>query len=105
MKLLFLLLLLPCCLKAQQKAYSPAGNYIESLDTKHFKVYYLSTDTCVNQYNFRKEMSDSFNVNNQKALQLMRKKGCMQRQSCRDSILFYQGKSISYLELEHKFQQ
>lgn len=103
MKLFILLLLLPCCLKAQQKAYSPAGNSLESLDTNHFKVYYVSTDTLIDLHKIHVEMSDSFNVNNKKALTLMRKKGCMQRQSCRDSILFYQGKSISYLELEHKF--
>lgn len=28
-----------------RKAYSPAGNSLESLDTNHFKVYYIKTDT------------------------------------------------------------
>src|SRR5258707_2425383 len=43
--LLFLFLLFPASIHAQQKAYSPVGNYLESLDTNHFKVYYISTDT------------------------------------------------------------
>jgi hypothetical protein len=86
------------------KAYSPSGNYLESLDSNHFKVYYVSTDTLVNLRAFHYEMSDSCRINQQRALALMRKKGCMQKQSCRDSIFYYQGKSISYLELERKFQ-
>ncbi len=46
MKLLFLLLLLPTCIHAQQKAYNKDSTaWLESNDTNLFKVYYSHTDT------------------------------------------------------------
>lgn len=116
MKLL-LILLSPCFTNAQFKGDTSIRYYtmprlagdstirILHLDAKTCTIDSVFIPTFPKSHAAVKEMSDSFNINNQKALRLMRKKGCMQKTSCRDSILFYQGKSIAYLELERKFAQ